>query len=127
MSIRRLWVRISNCSRLSLYLWGERRMVTISFSVGRGMGPETRAPVRLAVSTIVAGALVDEIVLVGLELDADLLICHVIFLLLVCGLYTRPSVSFLKCFSRAHRPVARIVGALRKLPGWHSRQPPAKA
>ena len=73
------------------------------------------------------GALVDKIVFVGLQLDTNLLICHVIFLLLVCGLYTRPSVSFLKCFSRAHRPVARIVGALRKLPGWHNRQPPAKA
>ena len=41
MSIRRLWVRRSNCSRLSLYLWTARRMVTTSFLVGRGMGPET--------------------------------------------------------------------------------------
>ena len=38
MSIRRLWVRRSNCSRLSLYLWTARRMVTTSFLVGRGWG-----------------------------------------------------------------------------------------
>ena len=45
-SISRLWVRRSNCSRLSLYLWTARRMVTTSFLVGRGMGPETVAPLR---------------------------------------------------------------------------------
>ena len=56
MSIRRLWVRLSNCSRLSLYLWVARRMVTTSRSVGRGMGPDTRAPVRFAVSTIFSAA-----------------------------------------------------------------------
>ena len=52
MSIRRLCVRISNCSRLSLCLWGERRIVTISFSVGSGIGPDTRALVRFAASTM---------------------------------------------------------------------------
>ena len=52
MSMRRLWVRRSNCSLESLYLWTARRMVTTSFLVGRGMGPDTDAPVRLAVSTI---------------------------------------------------------------------------
>ena len=38
MSIRRLWVRRSNCSRLSLYLWTARRMVTTSFLVAGGWG-----------------------------------------------------------------------------------------
>jgi len=77
MSIKRLCVRISNCSRLSLYLWGERRIVTISFSVGRGIGPLVND---------LLGTLVDQVVLVGLELDADLLICHIIsFLLFVSG------------------------------------------
>ena len=56
MSISLLWVRRSNCSRLYLYLWTARRMVTISFLVGRGMGPETFASVRFAVSTIVSAA-----------------------------------------------------------------------
>ena len=56
MSMRRLWVLISNCSRESLYLWTARRMVTISLSVGSGIGPETFAPVRLAVSTIFSAA-----------------------------------------------------------------------
>ena len=42
--------------RLSLYLWTARRMVTISFSVGSGIGPDTRAPVRFAVSTIFSAA-----------------------------------------------------------------------
>src|SRR5699024_11022318 len=52
MSIRRLWVRISKCSRLSLYLWGERMTHTTFFSVGRGTGPTTCAPARVTVSTI---------------------------------------------------------------------------
>ena len=72
MSIRRLWVRISNCSRESLCLWGERRMVTISFSVGNGIGPgcwrgcASRCP-------RCGRALVDHGVLMG-ELVADLLV-----------------------------------------------------
>ena len=52
ISIRRLWVLASNCSRESLCLWGERKIVMISFSVGKGIGPDTLAPVRFAVSTI---------------------------------------------------------------------------
>ena len=52
MSIRRLCVRISNCSRLFLSTKGERRAVHRFLMVGRGMGPATRAPVRRAVSTI---------------------------------------------------------------------------
>src|SRR5690606_7862047 len=52
MSIRRLWVRISKCSRLSLYLWGDRMTHTTFFSVGSGTGPTTVAPARVTVSTI---------------------------------------------------------------------------
>src|SRR3979409_452992 len=52
MSISRLWVRISKCSRESLSLNGERITQYTFFSVGSGTGPETVAPVRVAVSTI---------------------------------------------------------------------------
>jgi len=52
MSTRRLWVRISNCSRLSLSMKGERSTVNFSMRVGSGTGPTTSAPVRWAVSTI---------------------------------------------------------------------------
>src|SRR5215207_7630386 len=52
MSIRRLCVRISNCSRDFLSTWGERRTVHLFLEVGSGIGPATRAPVRFAVSTI---------------------------------------------------------------------------
>ena len=52
MSISRLCVLIWNCSRESLYLCVALRMVTTSFSVGSGIGPEIFAPVRFAVSTI---------------------------------------------------------------------------
>ena len=52
MSITLLCVLISNCSLESLYLCGERKIVTTSFCVGNGIGPETFAPVFLAVSTI---------------------------------------------------------------------------
>ena len=40
MSIKRLCVRISNCSRESLYLCGERITVYNVRSVGKGIGPE---------------------------------------------------------------------------------------
>src|SRR5690606_21900680 len=52
MSRRRLWVRISNCSRLFLSTCGERLTVNFSMRVGSGIGPRTLAPVRLAVETI---------------------------------------------------------------------------
>src|SRR5687767_193950 len=52
MSIRRLWVRTSNCSRDFLSTCGERSTVHLLISVGSGIGPASRAPVRLAVSTI---------------------------------------------------------------------------
>ncbi len=52
MSSSRLWTRISKCSRLSLYLWGERITVYRLRSVGSGTGPRTLAWVRSTVSTI---------------------------------------------------------------------------
>src|SRR5579859_1821969 len=52
MSIRRLCVRISNCSRPSLCTNGPRMTVYFSIRVGSGTGPATSAPVRCAVSTI---------------------------------------------------------------------------
>ena len=38
MSITLLCVLISNCSLESLYLWGQRKIVTTSFCVGNGIG-----------------------------------------------------------------------------------------
>src|SRR5437879_9702104 len=52
MSMSRLCVRTSNCSRDFLSTWGERSTVHLFFAVGSGIGPASRAPVRLAVSTI---------------------------------------------------------------------------
>src|SRR5271156_884280 len=52
MSMSRLCVRISNCSRDFLSTCGERRTVQRLITVGSGIGPATSAPVRLAVSTI---------------------------------------------------------------------------
>src|SRR3954469_8546613 len=52
MSISRLCVRISKCSRESLSLNGDRITQYTFFSVGSGTGPDTVAPVRVAVSTI---------------------------------------------------------------------------
>src|SRR2546421_4721530 len=52
MSISRLCVRISKCSRESLYLCGERMTQKRLISVGSGTGPATCAPVRVTVSTI---------------------------------------------------------------------------
>jgi hypothetical protein len=54
MSIRRLCVRISNCSRESLYLCVARMIVYRLRSVGNGIGPEIVAPVLFAVSTILS-------------------------------------------------------------------------
>src|SRR5918998_2527576 len=52
MSIRRLCVLISKCSWESLSLKGDFTTAYTFFSVGNGTGPETVAPVRVAVSTI---------------------------------------------------------------------------
>src|SRR6266478_5471356 len=52
ISMSRLCVRISNCSRDFLSTCGERSTVQRLMVVGKGIGPATSAPVRLAVSTI---------------------------------------------------------------------------
>ena len=52
MSMSRLCVRISKCSCESLSLNGDRITAYTCFSVGSGTGPETVAPVRVAVLTI---------------------------------------------------------------------------
>jgi hypothetical protein len=52
MSISRLCVLISNCSRDFLSTCGERSTVHLLIDVGSGIGPARRAPVRFAVSTI---------------------------------------------------------------------------
>src|SRR5580704_13823305 len=57
MSISRLCVRISKCSRESLYLCGDLMTQYTFFSVGSGTGPATRAPVRVTVSTILRAEL----------------------------------------------------------------------
>lgn len=52
MSMSRLCVRISKCSRLSLSVNGLRSTQNRRTRVGSGTGPATFAPVRLTVSTI---------------------------------------------------------------------------
>ena len=52
MSMRRLWVRRSNCSRLSLYLWTARRMVTTSFLVGSSCTGTPVDCVKLAINEV---------------------------------------------------------------------------
>ena len=53
MSTKRLCVRISNWSRLSLCTKAERLTVYFFFSVGSGIGPITLAPDLSAVSMII--------------------------------------------------------------------------
>src|SRR5215217_5477280 len=52
MSRRRLWMRISKCSRESLSTCGDRTTQNRRTSVGSGTGPRTFAWVRTTVSTI---------------------------------------------------------------------------
>ena len=52
MSISRLCVRSSKCSREFLSMCGPRMTQKRLIAVGSGTGPETRAPVRSAASTI---------------------------------------------------------------------------
>src|ERR1700682_2197756 len=56
MSMIRLCVRISNCSRESLSMNGERITVYLLISVGSGIGPAIDAVDRRAVSTILSAA-----------------------------------------------------------------------
>ena len=64
MSSSRLCVRISNCSIDFLSTCGLRFTVYRSIRVGSGIGPATRAPVRLAVSTMSPRRLVQHAVVV---------------------------------------------------------------
>ena len=52
MSINLLWILISNCSRAFLWTKLDRLTVYLRISVGKGTGPTTSAPLRIAVSTI---------------------------------------------------------------------------
>jgi len=52
--MRRLWVRISNCSRDFLLTCGDLRTQNFSILVGNGMGPATLAPLLFVVATIFA-------------------------------------------------------------------------
>ena len=52
ISTNLLWERISNCSLESLSINGDLRTQYLLVSVGKGIGPDTLAPVLLAVSTI---------------------------------------------------------------------------
>jgi hypothetical protein len=55
-------------------------MVTTSFLVGSGMGPETACAVALGGLHDLFRARVDELMIVSLEADADhFLICHLLF------------------------------------------------
>jgi len=76
MSSNRLCVRCSKVSCDFLSEWGERRTVKRSTRVGRGMGPATRAPVRLTVSAIVAGGLIYDPVVKCLQANAYALSSH---------------------------------------------------
>ena len=52
MSNSRLYAQSWNCSRAFLFTCGERKTVYTFFSVGKGMGPLTTAPVGFTVLTI---------------------------------------------------------------------------
>ena len=56
-SINRWCVRVSKCSRLSLFTCGERKTQKMRRFVGNGTGPEMRASVDLAASMILSHAL----------------------------------------------------------------------
>ena len=76
MSISRLWVRISNCSRASLWTNGPRMTVYFSIRVGSGTGPATAAPVRCAVSTICSADWSSSLWSYAFKSDADALLGH---------------------------------------------------
>ncbi len=56
---------------------GARRMVTTSFSVGSGIGPETLRAVALSGLDDLLCGLVDQLVIIRLQANANLLcVCH---------------------------------------------------
>ncbi len=69
----RLCVRISNCSRESLSMNGERITVYLLILVGSGTGPATRVPVRGSRLDDLGRGLIEDLVIVCLEPDADFL------------------------------------------------------
>src|SRR5882672_8035420 len=52
MSMSRLWIRISNCSRDFLSVCGDRKTQYFLICVGSSTGPTRTAPVRFTTSTI---------------------------------------------------------------------------
>ena len=78
ISITRLCVRISNCSRLFLSMCGLRRTVYRSIRVGTGIGPQTRALVRLALSTISFSRGIERTMIVRFHSNSNsgLIRCH---------------------------------------------------
>src|SRR5260370_20025222 len=74
ISIRRLCVRISNCSRASLSINGERITVYLSISVGSGTGPEAR-PCLLRRVYNLHRRLVENAVIVCFQANANPLFC----------------------------------------------------
>ena len=83
ISISLLWVRISNCSRLSLYLWTARRMVITCFSVGkRYRAGNPCAGTFRGLHDLLCG-LIHQLMIVPLDSDSDFFFdCHVIASLL---------------------------------------------
>ena len=78
MSTSRLWVRISNCSRLSLSMNGERRTVNFSIRVGQRHGTDDVGAGALGRLHDLGRRLIEQPVVVGLEADPDPLLCHVV-------------------------------------------------
>ena len=83
MSMSRLCVRISKCSRLSLYLWGDRITTNTFFSVGRRHRAHDRGASTLYGVHDLARRSCRDLVVIRLEPDADLLSRHAVLPLLV--------------------------------------------
>ena len=91
MSSSRLCVRISNCSRDFLSTCGERSTVYLLILVGSGIGPATLGAGALGRLHDLARRLVEQLVIVGLETNADLGChwCHFTWLFDVRQVYAR--------------------------------------
>ena len=73
MSRSRLWVRISNWSRLFLSTWGERLTVYFDVRVGKGDGPRDLGARALGGVHDLAGGLVQQTVVEGSQTDANVI------------------------------------------------------
>ena len=78
MSTSRLWVRISNCSRLSLSMNGDRRTVNFSMRVGQRHGADDVRAGPLGRLDDLGRRLIEQSVIVGLEADPDPLLRHLV-------------------------------------------------